>query len=191
MFASRGVGASVDEVAEAAGLTKGAVYGHFESKEDLFLAMLDERVAARLEEIRRAARSPQPPEAQARQAGLDLMESLDEDPSWERLFFEFSAYALRNPAFRDKLVARYARVREVEADIYRRRAEELGIDSPVPPELLSVMTFAMANGIALERTLEPDVVPDYAFALMLGLFFRGLVQLAEEESGGAASVHRR
>src|SRR5260370_19214238 len=38
-------GASLDEVAAAAGVTKGAVYSNFKSKEDLFLALLEDRVA--------------------------------------------------------------------------------------------------------------------------------------------------
>src|SRR5262245_25102997 len=39
--------ATVDAIAEVAGLTKGAVYSHFESKADLFLTLLEERVAQR------------------------------------------------------------------------------------------------------------------------------------------------
>jgi hypothetical protein len=36
------------------------------------------------------------------------------------------------------------------------------------------MTFAMANGVALERLLEPDVVDDDLFPTMLATFFAGL-----------------
>ena len=48
VFAQRGLQqASIDEVAEDAGFTKGAFYANFKSKEELFLAMLDERFAER------------------------------------------------------------------------------------------------------------------------------------------------
>ena len=54
VFAQRGLQqASIDEVAEDAGYTKGAFYANFDTKEELFLAMLDERFAERLEEIER------------------------------------------------------------------------------------------------------------------------------------------
>ena len=43
--------ASIDEVAQEAGYTKGAFYANFKSKEELFLAMLDEQFAQRLEEL--------------------------------------------------------------------------------------------------------------------------------------------
>src|SRR5919199_5407506 len=49
VFAERGFqAASVDEIAERAGFSKGAVYWHFDSKDDLFFALLEERVDAPL-----------------------------------------------------------------------------------------------------------------------------------------------
>src|SRR5919198_6132991 len=45
VFAEKGFqAASVDEIAERAGFSKGAVYWHFESKDDLFFALLAERI---------------------------------------------------------------------------------------------------------------------------------------------------
>ena len=45
VFARNGFhGSSLDEVAAAAGFTKGAVYSNFKSKEDLFVAVLDHRI---------------------------------------------------------------------------------------------------------------------------------------------------
>ncbi len=45
--------ASLDEVAERAGFTKGAVYANFANKDQLFLAMLDAHFDARLAELDR------------------------------------------------------------------------------------------------------------------------------------------
>ena len=45
-------GASLDRVAAVAGYTKGAVYSAFDSKSDLFLALLARRAAARRDELR-------------------------------------------------------------------------------------------------------------------------------------------
>jgi hypothetical protein len=44
----------------------------------------------------------------------------------------------------------------------------------VPPEQAAAMTFAMANGIALERLLEPEAVPDDLAPTMMATFFTGL-----------------
>src|SRR4029453_6308711 len=52
VFARRGFhAATLDEVAEAAGYTKGAVYANFANKDGLFLALLDQRVAAQLQQV--------------------------------------------------------------------------------------------------------------------------------------------
>src|SRR5438132_7088046 len=50
VFAQRGFeGASLEEIAETAGYTRGAIYKNFDGKEDLFLAVLDRRIAAQLD----------------------------------------------------------------------------------------------------------------------------------------------
>jgi AcrR family transcriptional regulator len=175
VFSRRGLErASVDEIAEDAGFTKGAFYANFASKEEIFLAMLDERFAERLAEIERVTDSDAEPQEQARRAGADFEDYLRADPEWQRLFFEFAAYAARDERFRAELVKRYRLLQERIADVYRRRLERLGIESPVPVEHVSAMTFAMANGAAFEMLLDPDALPDDAFGTMLGAFFAGL-----------------
>ncbi|HEU4977125.1 MAG TPA: TetR/AcrR family transcriptional regulator [Baekduia sp.] len=174
VFARRGLAsASVDEVAADAGFTKGAVYANFGSKEQLFLEMLDAKFAQRLEEMDRALSTDEPPEAQARAAGRDFVEHLNLDPEWSRLFFEAGLHASRDEAFRAQLVERYAAMRSRMADILRARARAGGFDPGVPFEQLATMLFAMGNGMAFERLVEPGSVPDELFATMLELFTRG------------------
>jgi AcrR family transcriptional regulator len=161
VFARRGLDrASVDEVAADAGFTKGAVYANFASKEDLFLAMLDARFARRLDELDRALSEHDAPDRQARAASADFMEHLKSDPEWEQLFFEAGLYASRNPDFRRRLAARYAEMRERMGAILAQRARALGLEPTVPVERITMMLFAMANGVAFERLVEPDDVPD-------------------------------
>ncbi|MEX2193746.1 MAG: TetR/AcrR family transcriptional regulator [Thermoleophilaceae bacterium] len=183
VFARQGFqAASVDEVAEAAGFTKGAVYAHFESKEDLFLAVLDERFADRLGEVRALLDSDGEPQAQARKAGEGFMDYLDADPRWTPLFFEFWAHAVRNPEVATKLVPRYRAVREAVAEAIDRRALELGYEPPQPLDEVAAMTFAMANGAALEHALEPEAIPAGMYGRMLEIFFRGLMAIAEDDA---------
>lgn len=183
VFAARGFqAASVDEVADAAGFTKGAVYSHFESKEDLFLAMLDERFAGRIEELRSVLGDDHDPSEQAREAGEGFMAFVDADPRWTPLFFEFWAHAVRNPDVAAKLVPRYRALRAAVAELLEHRAVELGKDPVLPPGDVAAMTFAMANGMALEHTLEPEAVPAELYGTMLEVFFRGLAAMAEERS---------
>jgi AcrR family transcriptional regulator len=181
VFTKRGLQqASIDEVAEDAGYTKGAFYANFKSKEELFLAMLDERFAERLEEIDRVMSTSADVTDQAHEAGADFMRYVSADPEWQRLFFEMAAHAGRDERFRRALVARYRGLREVIADVYAGRAEELGVEPPVPFEQIAWMVFAMGNGFAMEKLLEPDAVPDDLFAQMLTIFLAGLGAMVDE-----------
>ena len=191
VFARRGFqAASVDEVAEAAGFTKGAVYAHFASKEDLFLAMLDERFEDRIAEIRAVLSDEHEPTEQAREAGEGFMAYMDADPRWAPIFFEFWAHAVRNPEVAGKLVSRYRVLRAAVADAIGRRGCEVGLEPPIPLDDIAAMTFAMANGAALEHMLEPERIPAEMYGQMLEIFFRGLAAMAEERTaatGAAAS----
>jgi AcrR family transcriptional regulator len=173
--------ASIDAVAEDAGFTKGAVYANFKSKEDLFLAMLDEHFAARLADIDRVLTSGEEPEQQARRAAADFIETLQSEPEWNRLFFEFALYAARNEGFRREFVARCRMMRQRIADMVARRAAELGVEPPVPVEQVAEMTFAMANGAGLQRLLEPGTVDDL-YPTMMAVFFNGLRAQAERST---------
>ncbi|HET8538181.1 MAG TPA: TetR family transcriptional regulator [Solirubrobacteraceae bacterium] len=181
VFACRGLErATVDEVAGEAGYTKGAFYANFESKEALFLAMLDERFAERLEEIDRVLDSGATVTEQARMAGQEFNDHLAGNPEWSRLFFEFAVQALRDERFRAELVARQRALRERIAAGFRNHSEALGAEPPLPAELVAAMTYAMADGFALARLLEPESVPEDMFGSMLEVFFTGLEAMARE-----------
>lgn len=183
IFCRRGLGqASIDEVAEHAGVTKGAFYANFKSKQELFLAILDERFADRLRLIERVLASDATPEEQARQGGAEFVRWSAADPEWERLFFEFAVHALRDEDFRQELVTRYQALRERITELYTERAHKLGVESPVPLDQVAVMTFAMANGTALEKLLEPEAVPDDLHPTMMALFFSGLRTASDQGS---------
>jgi len=175
VFTRRGLQqASIDEVAEDAGFTKGAFYANFKSKEELFLAMLDERFSERIEEIERVIAGEGTTAEKAQRAGDDFTQMIVADPEWQRLFFEFSAYAARNDEFREELVTRYRSMRDRIAAALRARAEAAGFESALPYDQIALMTCAMANGVALEKLLEGEEVPDDLYGTMLTLLFAGL-----------------
>jgi AcrR family transcriptional regulator len=166
--------ASVDEVAQEAGYTKGAFYANFKSKEELFLAILDEHFGERIEEVERAFGSDESPPEQARHAAADFARASRADPDHEALFLEFTQYALRSDAFREELLTRFATLRARLGEVYERRAESFGIDPPVPIDRIVRMVIAMADGWAMWRLLEPDDVDDELFESMIEIFTTGV-----------------
>lgn len=189
LFAQRGFqNASIDDVAEDAGFTKGAFYANFSSKEELFLAMLDEHFDDRVAEIESLVASDASEEEKARRAGADFTRMLTSNPEWQRLLFEFTAYAVRNDEFRAQLLARSRALRARVAAALADQAEELGLEPSIPAGDLALMVGAMARGVAAERLLEGDDVPDDLFGTMLLVFFAGVRALAAEPAAGSPQI---
>jgi AcrR family transcriptional regulator len=174
VFARRGLsGASIDEVAEDAGYTKGAFYANFKSKEELFLAMLDQSFSERIAETERAFSSDESPPEQARHSAADFARAMSSDSEKSRLSFEFASYAMQNDAFREELLTRFATLRGRLEEIYRRRAEQYGLEPAVPLDRIVRMTIAMADGWELWRLLDPDAVDDQLLEEMMEIFTVG------------------
>ena len=181
MFCRRGLDrTSIDDIAREAGYTKGAFYANFRSKEELFLSMMDEKFAAEIERIDEALHSDDPAEDQIRSASLEYIRVARSDPEWPRLFSEFSVLAMRDEDFREEFMTRYWAMRERIVQLYRRYAEELAIESPIPIEQIAIATFCMANGFLTEKLLDPDV-DDELYGMMIITFFRGIGRLLQEE----------
>ncbi|AEE46735.1 TetR/AcrR family transcriptional regulator [Cellulomonas fimi] len=152
VFGRRGFhGASVADVARAAGRTKGAVYANFAGKEELFLAVLDRHIA-------RAGGQPSRP-AEGAPAGGDERRGRGTeaqfDRSWGLLAFEAVLYAVREAP---DLLAEFAtRYRQVDALTARR----LRASGDVPPERvddLAVARSALGEGLMLRHLVDPETV---------------------------------
>ena len=186
VFTRRGYDkASLDEVAEEAGFTKGAVYSNFKGKEDLFLATIDAHFEERLESIKRVMQEEPDEQGTAHAAGMDFMDKLNRDPEYFALFFEFWAYAQRNPRGEEEVPAARAAL-PLGARGAVRGEVGCGPRAADPAEQLASMLIAMAAGVAMERELDPKAVPDDMYAVMLQYFFRGM--LAGDEEPAPAAV---
>ena len=192
LFCRHGLeGASVDEVAQDAGYTKGAFYSNFKSKEELFLVMLDEKFGSELERIDSLLAGTGEPGDEARDAAQDFVRYINSDPEWPRLYFEFVAYAARNEGFRQELATRHRALRARLTEIYRRWSADFPAQPPIPIEDIAAMTDFMGDGFILDQLVDPELDDDL-YATMLAIFFRGLQAMAvgwepsaEEEAAAA------
>jgi AcrR family transcriptional regulator len=181
LFSRRGLeNASIEEVSRNAGYTKGAFYANFRSKEELFLAMLDEKFAAEIERLDEALHSDQQIEEQIRGAGVNMMRFVRSDPEWPRLFLEFTTFAARNGEFRQEFLTRYRALRERFVEVYRRYSDELEVEPPIPIDQIAFANYCMANGFLIEQMLDPEL-DDEIYGTMTLVFFRGLGALLEEQ----------
>jgi AcrR family transcriptional regulator len=115
VFAQRGFhAASLEEIAQAAGFTRGAVYSNFENKEELFFAVLDRHVELQAAAFDALFEDSGGPVAATDDDVVRLWRRLaaGSDPQWIALNLEFRLYALRNPDVRARYIARYHSYRD-------------------------------------------------------------------------------
>jgi AcrR family transcriptional regulator len=167
-------GASIDMIAGEAGYTKGAFYANFDSKEHLFLVMLDEKFAAELERLETVMTGAGEPAAEVRQAAEEFLTYVDRDPEWPRLYQEFAAHAARDNSFRHEFAARQRILRARMADVFARWATAFDVVPPLPASDVAAMTFFMADGFLLSRIIDPEL-DDGLYATMVETFLHGLM----------------
>jgi AcrR family transcriptional regulator len=177
-FAERGFeAATMDEIAERVGLSKGALYYRYKSKEDLFLALLDERCAAYISDLERA-RGTGASAGAGWGAVADQFLSVLRERSWPRLFFEYVSYASRHPHARSQLAKRTRALRRAFERVIEQQAADAGAELPVPAADIALAITALGNGLALERLADPRGVPDRVFAELPALIIGGVAARA-------------
>jgi len=174
VFARRGYhAAAVDEVAEEAGFSTGALYSNFDGKEDLFLALLQREIERQVAAVAAVVADRETLDERARGGAEYWIEFLDREPELVLLFMEFWAFAVRNPEVRSRFAARYAEVRSSLARIIDQGARELGVELARPPEQLAMAIDALADGFALQKLADPESVPDELFGDALAMLLEG------------------
>jgi AcrR family transcriptional regulator len=159
VFARRGFhAATVDEVAEAAGYTKGAVYSNFANKEELFLALLDQRLATQLQQVEGLYAIESSQELAAAMRGRTEQE-FAAARDFGVLMVEFSLYAMRNPAAQAELAQRYRQLRGRLAELIAKRYASHQSTPPMPAEHLAALVLATDAGLFLQYSAEPGALP--------------------------------
>ncbi|WP_141580754.1 TetR/AcrR family transcriptional regulator [Actinomadura sp. WMMA1423] len=157
LWAERGIhGASLDDIAAAAGLTKGAVYSNFAGKTDLLLALMERITSARTrtdvcEELRAAAEDPDPGGRPSRRDSGEAPRRL------ALLLVEFWLYGMRDYAAGWRIADWYA---ERRAELARELAPEDGDAADgIAPDDRATLTMALDFGLAFQHLLDPARVP--------------------------------
>lgn len=172
-------GASVDEIADEAGFSSGALYSNFEGKEDLFLELMRTEMDAQNEALERAVGAARESVAdRARDGAAAWMDFVAREPEMVMLFMEFWAYAVREPAIRPKVAARFAEVRGMLTRLIADSVRDFGLELAVPAEQLAIAVDALADGMARQKLTDPDAVPDELLGRLLSLLFEAVTRPA-------------
>ena len=166
LFAERGMhGATVEDICEAAGFTRGAFYSNFADKEQLFSALLRQKEEELLTQITAVLETPDPPDVLATAEPRDIIEQLVEkvlatqpmDREAHLVHAELALYGIRTPAAAEELTREGGRFRG---------------------ELARLLEAGLARA---GRRLTVD--PQDAVAIMIGIFEQGMEQMLLRQSG--------
>jgi AcrR family transcriptional regulator len=152
-------GASVDAIAAEAGFTIGAIYSRFSGKPDLFLALLEQRIDERVEQIRglpRGSRVSASGAGGARQWAAILHSDLD----WALLVVEFRVHAARDPELSRRFAELHQRLLDAVADQISGSLADPSDELDDQIVALARATLAVGVGSALARAAEGDAFSD-------------------------------
>ena len=173
-FARKGyAGATVEEIAEAAGYTIGALYAHFGGKQELFLELMSSRASRRrtaVAEILGADDGRDPVDALAE----FLERTGSPDPDVMALWAEFWLYAVRNPDAMGALIAQRREQVDALAGLVSAAMERRGAPPGVSARAVATVALAMFQGLMRQRRIDPDRVSGDLLAQGLRWLFAGL-----------------
>jgi len=143
---------SLEQVASRAGMTRGAIYGNFKNREDLFLAVVATRWQPILPPIRPGA-------SFAEQIQILTEAVVAAMPARRRACIaatSFQLYALTHETMR-------ARIEQANTEIYRQMAEGLhkvgaGAELPMAPEVFVKVAHALIDGLMFLHALTPGLI---------------------------------
>ena len=162
--------ARIEDIAAAAGHTRGAFYANFETKEDLFLVLLEQQADRRLTELRDALKN-----CKDQEHALHLLRAFyvkrANNPEWAMLMLEFKLFAMRHSKLRAKLAAAH---RRIHASMKFEALSEL-----LPPHLCEINTRKVAKvmlevaltGLTLENAYDPKRISRSEVKVLLGRIF--------------------
>lgn len=153
LFSTRGFNAArVDDICKDAGISKGAFYHHFESKQALFLALLDGWLQT-IDNAIEASKEMTVPETfmQMTEAFPYIFETAGEGLP---MFLEFWLQASRDKKIWEASIAPYRRYHKHFTTLIKKGVDE-GSFVEVDPELTSRMIVSTAMGLLLQSLLDP------------------------------------
>jgi len=157
----RGIGgASIEDIAAAAGFTRGAFYSNFKSKDELIIAMMEEHVDQSIRRMHEllAEHKTLPDFINA----LRNMDRSKQDPLGRSplLHMEMILFVARAEKRRPELAKRLRARRKLIADIVETTAQNSKRNALLNPNWVGAVVLALEDGFRLHRLIDPETPAD-------------------------------
>ena len=163
-------GAVAEKIAEDAGYSRGALYSNFDSKEELFAAVVREEQARRIDFFRSLLKDE--PSAKKRVKKFrDALADLMTDHDWVVLRAEFEAGALRSERIRQRFVEVHQQQLHNGSELIRDLLRSPEVTSKLKPEDFITVIINLAHGLAVtQRILGAELSQKSTRTLIQSLF---------------------
>jgi AcrR family transcriptional regulator len=152
-------GASVDKIAENAGFSKGAFYAHFHSKEELFLAILEQQMQLHVNNVRQVIDQQQSLSHFIETMNEYFLSVRQKNRTWSMLTMEFLLYAMREESVRHKWSNMITQsVEQISKAIEKLMSKE-NHESTLSATEMAWTILSLENGLAIFYYISEDRVP--------------------------------
>jgi AcrR family transcriptional regulator len=162
--------ARLEDIAALAGYTRGAFYANFQSKEDIFFALLERWVGQRISEVDALLAQRESP-AKLLRALREHYAQITQDRCLALLSLEFKLFAIRHPEAHARLRARQRRLRASGGDLLRPIARVAGRTLPISCTAAATGFGALSSALSLEHFVDPTMVSEQETRHLLVVFF--------------------
>jgi AcrR family transcriptional regulator len=169
--------AELGEIAAIAGRTKGAIYAHFKSKEEIFLALIEEKALYHRTQMEKALGASESTEQNMKLLRQHYLEMVD-DAAWSLLFLEFKLYTIRHPESKERLERHYAKF--LPGNQEKRLVGFLGSvarsGNAISRSLAVQTLMPLLSALVVEASFAPDLLDISAQKKIAGRVFDALMQ---------------
>ncbi|MGA8940516.1 MAG: TetR/AcrR family transcriptional regulator [Acidobacteriaceae bacterium] len=166
--------AQLDDIAARASRSKGAVYTHFKSKEDLFLGLIESRINTYLEGYTKQVLSERTP-TERLNAYRKFYASLINDTSYHILSLEFKLFAFRHPEWKDRFTKEFDAMTKAHHGSFESDLKRLPKSKSIEIRAHSMALGPIVNSLVLESFFQPDVLSNGALREILLRIFDTLI----------------
>jgi AcrR family transcriptional regulator len=164
------------EVAARAGYTRGAIYAHYSSKEDLFLALMEHRVLTKFTAVRKVIEA-EPEVSKRPEIFKRWIATQVSDHSWGTLMLEFKLYALRQPRSRERLQHLYDLLFKSSGDDFIEMlfGDDLDTATRAAVQRRLAIMGAILSAVILESHFRPKLLPKAHLQAVLEELYEALI----------------
>ncbi len=166
--------AKIEDIAKAAGYTRGAFYANFQSKEDLFIAVAERELKGLTDKLRTAVHSESAVDKKTK-AVLQTVQESAAARRWALLLLEFDLFFLRQPSLKKRVRPMQARLLSGIKAVFRDLYDTANRKPPVSLTAVGLGFGAIFQGLTLQKILNGRLVSSAEVAAVLNRYIDAML----------------